>query len=150
MAKRDSPRMLTLKVDKYNLDEECEQLPDDYGYWAGLMVKAKDRVARAKAELKLTEAELGLAIRKNPGKYGFPGKPTDKAVEARILTCLEYQTALSEFNDAVYEHDQYEVGVNGLNHKRPMIEQLSFHHAQGYFSKPSERPRGIKKREKRE
>lgn len=145
---RDAPRKLVLKIDKYALDEECEKLPDDYGHWGEQLAAAKNRVAKAKAELELTEAELTLAIRKNHAAFGFSSRPSDKLVEAKVITEQAYQLALTEYNEARHEQDQYEVAVKGLDHKRPLVEQLSFLHNGSYFSKPSERPRGVKKRRK--
>lgn len=143
--RRDSPE-LRLRIDKHNLDEECERQPEDFGAWAERLAEAKNRVAKAKAEMELTEAELQLSIRKNPGLYGFAGKPSEKMVGMKVLTLPEYQVAQNEYIAAKYEQDQCEVAVSGLNHKRPLIQELCFLHNASYFSKPSERPRGVKKR----
>lgn len=140
------PRKLVLRIDKYALDEECAQLPDDYEHWGKLAAAAKNRVATAKAEMELVEAELQLSIRRNPDRYGFGSKPSEKVVAMKVLTESSYQAALAEYIDAKHEQDQYDVAVSGLGHKRPLIESLAFLHTQSYFSKPSQRPRGVKKR----
>jgi len=144
---RDSPRVLNLKVDRYNLERECERLADDYGYWGKKFALAKKAVAKAKAELKLTEAELTLAIRMNHGRFGFASRPSDKMVEMKVLTTEDYKAATAALTEAQYELDQYEVALNGLNHKRPMIEQLSYQHGQSYFNS---RPLGVKRKRGRE
>ena len=127
---RESP----LTLDQYRLDYEAARQSELYEEWATQLAAAKNRLTVAETELDLCEAELGLAIRTNPGKYGV--KPTDKAVAAKILTLPEYREAVKEVNEAKYEKDQYEVMTKGLDHKKVMIENLCFLHGQSYFSKP--------------
>lgn len=136
MPKKPNVDVSPLSIDKFALDRECVELPEEYGRWGELLAKAKLRVARAKAELELCEAELGLAIRSNPGKFGFASKPSEATVAAKILTMPEYQLFQSESHEARHEQDQYEVVTRGLDHKKTMLEQLCFLHNASYFSKP--------------
>lgn len=131
----DSDRQSIIAIDKFNLDKECEELPGHYLRYATKLADAKDDADRAKAKVKLVEAELELAIRERPDHYGIM-KFSEKAVEIRVRTHKKFQDALEELHQADHRVSLLDAMVWALTHKKAALEMLCPLDARSYFAEP--------------
>ncbi len=125
-------------IDMYSLDEEWVNQPRLYHEYAIQLVDAKKELRIVKAELELTRAEVGMAIRKYPTKYKISSsfKITETLVSNTILRSKKYKTALEEHREAQYKVDILQVALEVLDHKKKALESLVSLHGQNYFSEP--------------
>ena len=122
---------------------EQAQLAMRYGR---LWVDAKERMEKAKENVKLVQAELNVKINKDPEKYLGEGvKATGANVEACVMNHKDYKAAREQFLDSVKEHDLLEIAKNEISFTRKAaLENLVVLHGQNYFAGPN-MPRDLKK-----
>lgn len=114
--------------------------------WLGqaeLMIKYTRHAARTRMELDQSKQALDIIragldkdIRELPKQYGLE-KATDKAVEATIITLMEYQEAFQEYLDSKYEADMASGAVQAFQQRKDALQELVRLHGQSYFAGPS-------------
>lgn len=124
-----------LQIDEFNLDQEWINQPRLYYKWAAKSADARQRSDEAKAELEVVKAELSLAIRSNPEKYGF-AKVTEVVVAAAVLQQEECENALQNFHNARHDYDIAQVAVSALDQRCKALEKLVTLKMADYFSEP--------------
>jgi hypothetical protein len=134
-----------LKVDRYNLDDECEKQADEFHIWAEKLAKAREAVANSKNELAMVMADLSIKIRQFPDTFKLT-KVTENTVESAIILHPRYQEAKKALIKAEYFEDHYKAMVDAFHHKKSMIEKLCDLDARDYFAEPS--PERSKKHER--
>ena len=122
-------------LDPNNLVKHSVEQPRLIAKYSELQAKARKFFDQAKSNLELVEAEVALAIRKHPEKFGLE-KTTESTIQAAIKIQPEYQAAVDKFHKAKHKNDVYLAYCNALEHRKRMIETLVTLHGQSYFSTP--------------
>lgn len=122
-----------VRVDEFNLDKDCINLPSDILKFSNAAADARRDVNELKSELEVVQSDLGKKIRKNPGTYGIE-KLTESAVSDVVKNLPEYKKALLQLQDAQYELDLANAVVSALEAKRRALAMLVELHGLGYFS----------------
>jgi predicted nucleic acid-binding Zn-ribbon protein len=139
-----------LEIDLNTLEEECFLLPKRFYAVSEEMADARTEVQEcdnalelAKAEMKEVEAELTLAIQKDPDKFNLGSKPTVAAVSSAVLTHSKYKTIQDKYFQI---KDQLKDAWDKVNHLQGLIaslDKVKFSlesaiklHGQNYFSTP--------------
>lgn len=128
--------MSTFSIDRLRLEEECEKQVDFMEDHCTILANAKKEVGEAEAELELVDAELAMAIRRKPKKFGLE-RVTDQAIKQAILLQKEHIDAEQAVIKAKHLRDLAQGAVNTLDNRREMISDLVKLHGQGYFAAPS-------------
>ena len=122
-------------IDKYKLDEEWENHPKNYRFCAERVAEAEYRQAFLKTQLELAEAEVELAVRKDPTSYGIE-KVTEAVVKALVITDPKVRQAKQKFIQAEHDTDVAKVAVRTLDHKKASLEGDTQLFLAGYFARP--------------
>lgn len=124
-----------VSIDPYHLDREWQDHPDQMQKAGDLVAEATDLVDRLKAKLDLRKAELEIAVRKNPAKFGL-----DKATDASVVAAV---TAHADVVELVRRMNKAKLAVGRLKSQyaarqdcRPALENLVKLFLAGYFSDP--------------
>lgn len=125
-------------VDENDLEREWIEHPRAYHHHALLLAEARNKVAEAKAEFELVQAELDHKVRLHPDNYGLE-KLTEKVVEAAVLRQPEYQVAQQVFLRARYDESVVQAAVDALDHKRTALSRLVELYLNDYNSQPRAR-----------
>lgn len=112
-----------LDIDEERLDQEWVRQPR-IAYWAG----EKEADAQAEVEnyenlLKLTEAELQLAIRSTPSEFDLT-KVTDETVKMAVRVQQKYKDAQQALNHALDKFRHLKAMTNAIEHKKRALEKL--------------------------
>lgn len=113
-----------LRIDKYNLDEECGKQPYLTFKWAALAAEAERRVNKAKIAMELCRANLDADIRKSPSKYGLETKMTESAIQGIILKNEDYRLAEDTYVEAKRRHGVVMAASRGINDKKSELDNL--------------------------
>lgn len=122
-------------IDAEALDQEWLGQPALYHKWAVRVADARQKVAEAKADLDVTKAEVGQAIRSNPEEYGV-SKPTVDAINEAVLLAEDYQKAAAAVIKAQHTADVLAAAVAALDHRKRALENLVELQGRDYFSTP--------------
>lgn len=125
-------------IDLNRLEEECADQSLLYIEYSEKLKSARNKESEAKADMELTEAEIGLAIRKNPSKYKLPKdcRITESMISTTVLTTKKYKKVRAEYMKTKGRADTLQTYVNALEHRKRMITNLQELHGQQYWSKP--------------
>lgn len=125
-----------MQIDEANLDLEWLEQPT-------LMVKYIRHAAQCDLErdqtkeaLDLLKAELDLAIRSDPEKYGLT-KVTEGAIASTILMDKEYKKLNAEFQEISFESKVANNAIRAVDQRKSALENLVRLHGQQYFAGPS-------------
>ena len=125
-----------LSIDENRLDREWLKQPDLMYKYATMYADAKREASEAKSNLEATKAQLTNKIRNNPEDYDLSDKPTEKAIEAKVLSNKKYKKANTNVLDAVHAVDVLGAAVTSIEHRKRALEKLVSLHGQNYFSTP--------------
>ena len=132
MGKKEEAESI-VQIDEHHLDRECIELPTQYLRWAHETAEAKRGVDEAKAYLDVCQAEMAMAIRKNPGKFGME-KVTETSITAMTSIQPTIISANKELQKARHRHEMAQAVVWALEHKKRSLTLLVELHGLGYFS----------------
>lgn len=136
MSKKDDRETIDiLTIDLNELDTEWVNQPGLYYKAARDFADTKADLEEEKNNLNLIHAEIGNDVREDPTAYAIV-KPTEKAIEAAILTSDSYQKALKILNTKKHAVDIASAWVTALDHRKRALENTVKLHGQEYFSKP--------------
>lgn len=130
--KQEKDRKPITLIDKHNLDEEWVGQPKKVEKYALALAEAQFDLNELDAELDVVKAELGFAIRQNPGNYKLT-KVTDESVKSTILLQTRHKEALAAVNEAQRVVDYYKGILNALENRKKALENLCYLHGQSYF-----------------
>lgn len=126
-----------ISIDRFKLDEEWAEQPRSHHQLCLDAADAKLKVAEAKAELELVEAELDHEIRLHPVRFGIEAnKVTEKMVEKTIIRNQRFQQAQHAYLLARHTLDVYEAAVSASEHKKKGLESEVQLYLSGYFATP--------------
>ncbi len=124
-----------LTIDLNRLEEECANQPKLFFKWASQLSDARQLVDEAKNEMEVTKADLNLAIRANPSKFGIE-KSTEKSIDAAVLSHSQYEGAFNKHLQAKHKLDIVQAMVTAFDQRKRMLEKEVDLHGQKYFAKP--------------
>lgn len=129
-----------LEIDKTRLDDEAENQPFLVWEYGKMTAKALKALDEAKANLRVVEADVDIAVRENPSKFDLDSdkKPTETAIRGAVLRSEEYKEANQEFIDAQYAVNILEAANKSLDHRRTSLNMLDGQDSRNYFSKPKQ------------
>lgn len=131
-----------LVLNKNMLDFHALEQPELYGKWASEWANAVLKREQAKDRLNLARAECDEIIRKDPKDYGWDSEksPTEKFIEAKILTHKKYTKALQEYQEAAHDANVMGIAKDSIEMRGKSLDMLTRLFAASYFStKPAER-----------
>jgi hypothetical protein len=121
--------------DPYRLKEEwCNQVRL-YHEWSDKLAWARTQFERAKANLKLVEADLDAEIRVNPGEYGIT-RVSEGAIEKVVIRRRERREAFEVMIKAMHKVEVLEGRVKTLDHRKKALECLVQLLLNNYYSEP--------------
>lgn len=130
-----------VEIDESSLDLEWLNHPSKVLKVTELQAQLKKELDMASEELSCIKAELDLAIRRDPRKYGIE-KITETAIGSATQMDENYQEATQKVIDARYEYQNAQGAVTAFDHRKSSLENLVKLLNQGYFAGPS-LPRNI-------
>jgi hypothetical protein len=127
-----------ISINKYKLDDECQEQASNFHFWAELQADAKTVVDRAENKLKLIEAEAQARATKVLEQAGM--KTTVDAVKAKALQDPEVKEATEALITAREELYHLDAAVRALDHKKSELDNLVKLWGSSYFSFPTGGP----------
>lgn len=127
-----------LRIDKYDLDEECVDHSLRYDKWGEAHVEADLRKEKAERRLDVVKAELDEEIRSNPKKYGWEEDraPTEPFVKAAIARHPRLKEAYKIYYRAKGRAGKLKVAVRAFEHRKRNLTDLCGLHNKQYYSRP--------------
>lgn len=131
-----------LKINKYKLDEECENQPNLYYYYADLLAKVQTEEKILKNRLKFFSSKIELEIlsttnEKNVTPEGV--KITVSSMNALVTThetIIKINDDLVKVEKAIYH---LEAAVKAFHQRRADLDNLVMLYSRNYFSLPTGR-----------
>lgn len=123
-------------IDPNQLDIECVRQAEIFHKWADRSARATAVVERTKFKRDVVEAQMEIAVRKDPQAYDIL-KPTEGAIKAIVHVSNKYLKAYEAYLDAREESKLLDVAVATMEQKKRMLEVLITLHGQQYFAGPS-------------
>lgn len=129
-------------LDQLRLDRDwLNQAKLVYEYGCQL-ADARDLYERRKRKRDVLTAELDLAIRKNPAKYGLE-KTTENSIASTILLDIGLQQAENRVLSAKHNMDLLQALMHALEDRKKALEHLVSLWTKSYFAEP-QAPEGAK------
>ena len=127
-----------MAIDDTALDIEWLEQAELATKWGIKCIDAKDELARAEENVKITRAELVQKANADPDKYlGDYVKPTVANVEAYYRTHKDHKDAKERWLTALKEVGVLEVVKNEISFTRKAaLENMVQLHGQSYFAGP--------------
>lgn len=127
-----------LRIDKYDLDEECVDHSSRYEKWGNAHAEADLRREKAERRIKVIEAEVDEEIRENPKKYGWEEDrpPTEPFIKAAIMRHPRVKAAYNIFYRAKGRAAKLKVAVRAFEHRKRNLSDLCGLHNKQYYSRP--------------
>ncbi|HUU41396.1 MAG TPA: hypothetical protein VMW42_10685 [Desulfatiglandales bacterium] len=122
-------------LDKNDLVTEWTNQPRLYFEYARQLADARQKLERAKAEADIVKAEVDLAIRADPVKYGYE-KLTEALISSLVIQQKPYQEALKAIRVKKHKMDILQAAVSALDHRKSALENEVKLHGQNYFATP--------------
>jgi hypothetical protein len=127
-----------LQIDQDALDHEWVQQPEFYHEAAVKAANARLELDDSKNELEVVRAELYFDITANPEKYKL-AKTTEAAIQAQLVLCDEYKTAMEAVNTAKHKQSICDALVQACDQKKRALENLVSLRLADYYSSPKVR-----------
>lgn len=121
-------------IDETRLDDEWLAQPGMMRDAGERLADARHDAAKAKVRLKVTTAELSLAVRGDPEKYDLPKRPTNDAVEATVLTLPEWEKANAVVLAAEHLVDVLSAECSAVVDRRRALQGLTDLAGLNYFN----------------
>lgn len=121
-------------VNRFKLDEECENHSNIYGYYSDLQSDLRIEKDEDEAKLKLLEGERELDIRANPPD-DVP-KITEAVIKALLATDKILEEQRKKVREIKAQLHTLDSAIRTLEHKKSMLGKLVDLYGQNYFSMP--------------
>jgi len=122
-----------LQIDKFRLEECCQEQPGLYREVGELFVLAKSDAKRLKDKVEYVKSDLMVAIRANPAKYGID-KVTEGAIASTIILQKEYQGILTEANEADELASTLQIFLSSVEQRKSMLKDMTSLFIHNYYS----------------
>ena len=134
-------------IDNDRLDQEWLRQPQLTREAGRREADARHEHAMAKARLDVVTARLSTEIRRTPGKFGLPDKPTVGQVEAAVTVQKDYADAVDAVNLAKRDMDYAAADTAAFLDRRKALERLVELLALDYWAEREPRAQSQKARE---
>ena len=124
-----------IRIDPTALDVEWLEQPElmrKYAQHVAEMEKLRDE---AKERLEVGKAQIEMAIRNEPEKFGLK-KVTESSIQSTILLQDEYKRLVQDYNDAKYEYGVAVAAVRAIDQRKTALENLVKLLTTSYFAGP--------------
>ena len=125
-----------VKINRFKLEEECEQHAQVYWYYAELLAKARSNRDAIENALKLKKAEVNMAIRTTPEVYVGNVKVTESVVESTVEINADVQKYKTELLAAESEVYTLEAAVTAMTHRKSELDNLVQLWIKAYYASP--------------
>lgn len=120
-----------LKVNKFHLDEVCENHSNIYGQYSTDLAKAKLELNNAEDAVKLEMSEVDAAIRNAAEK-----KPSEAAITQMVYASEPVVKARQRVAQAKENEFLLQAQVRSFEHRKSMIDNLVVLWSKGYWATP--------------
>lgn len=131
-----------IKINKYKLDDECEQHSSMYHYWSDALADAKTDLDRLKEQKEVIVAERDQYLRKNWDESRW-GKQTEPAIKAKLMTDEKVAKIREDFLDAQANVYTLQSAVSSFEHRKSMLDNLVTLFVRQYYSGPNGKREGM-------
>lgn len=122
-----------IMINRFNLDNDCEQHASRYLYWSERLMEAKEGLDRLKDKQKLQEAQKEIHYRKEP----LDGmKATENSIKAMIESdddIIDTKEQILKAQRSVYT---LSAAVSAMEHRKSQLKNLVDLWTSGYFAFP--------------
>jgi hypothetical protein len=125
-----------VRIDPDSLDTEWLNQPSLMMKYNTYQARVNRALEQAKEKLKVIQAELDRAIRKDPAAFGVE-KVTEGSIQSAIVLSPKYADVRDEVIEANYEAEMAKAAVISVAQKKDSLEGLVRLHGQQYFAGPS-------------
>lgn len=112
-----------MEPDRNRLDEEWSIQPRLRVLCGDLLAEARKELSEAKLDLEVTEADLDLAIRSDPSKYGL-AKATEGSIRSALVSTAVYKMAQKAVIEAQKVVDLMTSLTYAADHRRAALEDF--------------------------
>ena len=125
------------EIDLNHLEEEWQSHPVKYQKAAKKLEDARKDHERAKANLKVVDADLHLDVRLHPDKYGVKDLRVTEALADYVVELQnDHRKAVEEVLETRYLAELLEAYVTTLEHQKKALEKEAELWLGGYWSTP--------------
>jgi hypothetical protein len=125
-----------IKINKFQLEMECETQASTYLYYAQKNANAKSDLNDADDSLKLTISQVEMDYRQNWNETDW-GKSTDKGIASRVETDERTTKAKKKVADLQREVNILSAGVSAMEHRKSELDNLTKLLIGGFYSAPN-------------
>jgi hypothetical protein len=125
-----------LEIDEFALEKEWLRQSKLYFEWAERVAKAKKDLDIHKNRLEVVKAEVSLAVRQFPKNHGIEVKPTEKLIEAVVVTDEQVTSALQTVAKIRHRCEVASAMVGALDHKKTALSKLVDLFLASYYAEP--------------
>lgn len=124
---------LRLDIDRFHLEVEWVNQPQQYYVWAKKAADAQLAFDQAKSKLDLVDAEVAKDIRDDPVEYEID-KVTKDTVDAAVAMHPQHQAAVNKVNSTRHDLQVAQAAVNALEHRKRALTILAELWIREYYS----------------
>lgn len=125
-----------MEIDIHRLHLEWQKQPRMYHEYAEKLSKADTEVDRLKGAMELVEAQMFMAVKDEPTRFGLKKVPSDKIAEIYAVETEEYQEAQDAYNRAKAIARHLRGMINTLEQRKVAVEYLSRLRLADYYADP--------------
>jgi len=122
-----------IMIDKFALEEACQDQPDLFREVGELYVSFKSEAKRLKDEVEYTRAEFQQKIRSNPDRYGLT-KVTEAALSAAILLQDELNAIQKEYLEAEELASTLNIFLSSVEQRKSALKDMTSLYIYNYYS----------------
>jgi hypothetical protein len=134
MKKRDEVK-LDIHPDPNRLDDCWLNQPKLRLAYGFERADARKELSQSRAELEVEEAELEMAIRTKPDRFGLE-KVTEATIKACVVNQESYQAAKSKVIEAQHEVDMLDAALDAIDDRRHALQDLVKLWLTDYYGQP--------------
>lgn len=134
--KKQQDMELDIHPDKNRLDEEWGKQPKLRLAYSRMWADAREDLTTANGELEVEEAELKLAIRLDPEKFGLVTKVTEDGVMSTLVLQDGYKAAKAKVRECQHAVDVLKGAMDSIDDRRTTLENWVKLWLGDYFASP--------------
>lgn len=124
----------TLRINKYKLDDECENQPNLYFYWSKQLTDEKSNKMRLENKLEYLSAKADLDLRKSPPEGVKITEGSIKALLAEDKSLQRVKESILDSKERIYHLESV---VRALEQRRSDLDNLVVLYSKNYFALPT-------------
>jgi len=125
-----------VKINKFRLDDECQEHASLYYYYAEQLADAKKERDTAKANFKETTARTELNYRADRPGYELDCKKTESSISAAVEIHKDVIAAKQDYLRAEALVNKTESAAESMRQRKGMLDNLISLYQTQYYSEP--------------